>query len=203
MFILFLSTLHAAELKILVVDTKARPVHDAYVELLAKDSSHRVKPASGVIDQVDKEFTPLLSAVPVGSRVSFPNSDNIQHQIYSFSKTKPFDLPLFEKNESQSVRFEQAGIVQMGCNIHDWMLAFLYVYESEYFQKTDEAGAVQFSALAEGAYVLRVWSPRLKKNRVPVEVELMVAPDVNLDYTQEIKVRKKIRKKPRIEDEDY
>ena len=133
----------------------------------------------------------------------FPNSDNIQHQIYSFSKAKSFDLPLFEKNESQSVLFEQAGIVQMGCNIHDWMLAFLYIYESEFFQQTNTSGIAHFANIKEGEYVLRVWSPRLKKNRVPVEVDITVIAGVNPDYTQEIKVRKKIRRKPRIEDEDY
>ena len=122
MFILLLIRLHAAELTISVVDKKSKAVADAYVELVAKDKSHRVKAKKGTIDQVDKEFDPLLSAVPVGSQVAFPNSDNIQHQIYSFSKAKSFDLPLFEKNESKSVLFEQAGIVQMGCNIHDWML---------------------------------------------------------------------------------
>ena len=99
MFILFLSTLHAAESKSLVVVTKARSIYDAHVELLVKDSRHRVKPASGVIDPVDRERARIFSAVPVGSRVSSPNIDNIQHPIDSFSNTRSFALPLFNQTE--------------------------------------------------------------------------------------------------------
>ena len=79
-----------------VVDKSGAPIQDAYVELIPKKEPATVQPKDKVIiDQVDKEFVPMVSAVPVGTTVFFPNSDNIQHQIYSFSSAKNFDLPLY------------------------------------------------------------------------------------------------------------
>jgi plastocyanin len=193
----------AADVSISIIDQKSSPVSDAYVELIALDGSGRALKQKGIIDQVDKEFDPLVSAVPVGTVVSFPNSDNIQHQIYSFSKTKSFELPLFAKNNTQSVQFDQAGIVNMGCNIHDWMLSYLYVYESQWFGAVDKKGDVSFVGIAAGAYTLRVWSPRMKNNRSIVEKEVIVHEAENSTVVQSLKVRKKIRRRPRVEGDAY
>jgi len=191
----------AADITISVVDQKSNSVVDGYVELFSLSGTSKAKVSSGTIDQVDKEFTPLVSAIPVGSTIFFPNSDNIQHQIYSFSKSKEFDLPLFAKNDTQKVVFDTAGIILMGCNIHDWMLSFLYVYESAFFAQTNTNGAVIFSDVPAGEYELRTWSPRLKNNRAPVIQKLSISE--NQTITQTIKVRKKIRRKPRIENNEY
>ena len=67
---------YSAEITISVVDQKSNAVSDGYVELYALSGEHKATPGSGEIDQVDKEFTPLYSAVSVGSTVLFPNSDN-------------------------------------------------------------------------------------------------------------------------------
>ena len=193
----------AADIQIQVVDKKGKAVADAFVELVAKDGSNRAKPKSLIIDQVDKEFKPMVSVAPAGSTVQFPNSDNIQHQIYSFSKTKKFDLPLFSKNESKKVVFSTAGIVNMGCNIHDWMLAYLYVYESRFLQKSSTAGIASFSNLPAGSYALRIWSPRLRNTQQAIQVDLQLQDGSNPTSRQQLNVRKKIRKKPRIEDDEY
>jgi len=198
-----LSGANAAEISFQLLDKKGRGVSEAFVELVAKNGRHRASPAKGVIDQVDKEFVPLVSMVPKGSTVSFPNSDNIQHQIYSFSKAKKFDLPLFATNESKTITFEQPGVVKMGCNIHDWMLSFLYVHESEFLVKSDDKGRAKFSSIPAGEYRLRIWSPRMKSNGDIVDHDVTVAETGNSVITHQLKVRKKIRKKPRIEDEAY
>ena len=193
----------AADIQIQLVDKKGKAVADAFVELIAKDGSNRATPTSLIIDQIDKEFKPMISAAPVGSTIQFPNSDNIQHQIYSFSKTKKFDLPLFSKNESKKVVFSTAGIVNMGCNIHDWMLAYLYVYESRFLQQSSASGIATFSNLPAGAYELRIWSPRLRNTQQAIQADLQLQDGSNSTSQQQLNVRKKIRKKPRIEDDEY
>ena len=201
MFLIVSIFAYSAEITISVVDQKSNAVTDGYVELYALSGQEKSTPGSGEVDQVDKEFTPLYSAVAVGSTVLFPNSDNIQHQIYSFSKSKKFDLPLFAKNDQKKVTFDKAGIIHMGCNIHDWMLSFLYVYESKFFGQTDTNGSISFSSVPDGEYELRIWSPRLKNNRSIVKQTITLPATTSV--TQTIKVRKKIRRKPRIENEEY
>ena len=194
---------YAGDIRISVVDKSSLPVTDAYVEMVAESGEGRAVATTGSIDQVDKEVVPLFSAISVGSTVHFPNSDNIKHQIYSFSKTKSFELPLFAKNDTQKVQFTDPGVVHMGCNIHDWMLSYLYVYESQWFAQTDAAGVVSFVALPEGNYTLRVWSPRLKNNREAVESKVHITKEENAPISQMIKVRSDIRRLPRREGGGY
>ena len=200
MYMIFAFNALAADISIVVLDQKSTPVANSYIELYTP-SLPPPTPQEAVIDQVDKEFVPLYSAVPIGSTVSFPNSDNIQHQIYSFSKIKPFDLPLYEGSHTEKITFTKAGILQMGCNIHDWMLSFLYIYESPLFAQSNQQGLVTFTDLPIGEYELRIWSPLLKNNRKIVIQTIHVTQ--NQTFTQTIKVRKKIRRKPRLENTSY
>ena len=89
----------------------------------------------------------------------------------------------------------------MGCNIHDWMLSFLYIYESKFFGQTNEKEAISFSSVPNGEYELRIWSPRIKNNRAIVKQTLTLPTTTSM--TQMIEVRKKLRRKPRIENEEY
>ncbi len=188
---------------ILVVDKSGAPIQNAYVELIPKKEGATVQPKDKVIiDQENKEFVPMVTAIPVGTNVFFPNSDNIQHQIYSFSAAKNFDLPLYSSSDVNSIVFDKVGVVSMGCNIHDWMLAYVYVYESIHFKSTDSEGLAVFDDLPEAEYTLRVWSPRLRSPKNTIEVDLVVDKDSSMTK-QVLNVRKSVRKPPRIEDKEY
>src|SRR5207248_2506647 len=99
----------------------------------------RLGPVHAVMDQVDRAFAPDLLVIPVGSTVEFPNSDSVSHQIYSFSPTKRFKLPLYRGKPYPPVPFDQAGVVTLGCNIHDDMLAYLVVTDAPWFGRTDKS----------------------------------------------------------------
>lgn len=135
---------------------------DAVVSL----ETARPVPATGIsktvsMDQVNSQFVPAVLAVRAGSLVRFPNNDQIRHQVYSFSPAKKFELPLFQGTTAAPVRFDQAGLVTVGCNIHDWMLGYIVVLDTPYFGKSGSDGRVQIDAPA-GSYTLRVWHPRIK-----------------------------------------
>ncbi len=98
-----------------------------------EEPARRATPVHALMDQVDRAFVPDLLVIPVGSTVAFPNSDAVSHQIYSFSPAKRFQLPLYRGKPYPPVHFEQAGVVTLGCNIHDEMLAYLLVTDAPYF----------------------------------------------------------------------
>ena len=91
--------------------------------------AHPAAPVAAAMDQVDRAFAPDLLVIPVGSTVAFPNSDSVSHQIYSFSPAKRFQLPLYRGKPYPPVVFDQPGLVTLGCNIHDEMLAYVVVTE--------------------------------------------------------------------------
>jgi plastocyanin len=130
-------------------------------------------PVHAVMDQVDKAFTPDLLVIPVDSTVSFPNSDAVSHQIYSFSPAKRFQLPLYRGKPYPPVRFEQPGVVTLGCNIHDQMLAYLLVTDAPWYGRTDAAGSWS-SELPHGRYRVSVWHPRLRDSDADLQRELTV-----------------------------
>ena len=155
--------LNAAELHALVKDSDGKPVEDAVVvamPLEAKNfAKNRVK--NQIIDQIDKEFLPYVLPVYVNTQVFFPNKDNIRHQVYSFSPPKRFELPLYAGTPAAPVIFDKPGVVVLGCNIHDWMLGYVYVSDSPFFAKTSVDGKGVIEDLPAGEYDVRVWHPQL------------------------------------------
>jgi plastocyanin len=118
---------------------------------------------NAVMDQVNRTFVPDILVIPVGSTVAFPNSDSVSHQIYSFSPARRFQLPLYRGKPYPPVVFDQAGIVTLGCNIHDSMLAYVLVTDAPYFGRTDATGSWSVD-LPPGAYRVTVWQPRMQES---------------------------------------
>jgi plastocyanin len=110
-----------------------------------------------VMDQIHKTFVPAVLPVTVGSEVHFPNNDQIHHHVYSFSRTKSFELPLYKGEAASPVLFDKAGVVKIGCNIHDWMAAVILVVPTPFFAVTNETGEFTLSGLPPGTYPLVCW----------------------------------------------
>lgn len=161
----------AAEVSVRVNDGSAA-VSEAVVSL------HRAEPSSAdaraVMDQRDSTFVPGVLPVQVGTVVSFPNSDTVQHQVYSFSPAKPFELPLYAGTPLEPVHFDRPGVVVVGCNIHDWMIGYVVVLDTPYFAKTADDGTVTLQAPA-GRYQLRVWHARQQGEPEQREIDLGAA----------------------------
>jgi plastocyanin len=118
------------------------------------------------IDQIGRRFVPHVSAVQRGTTVDFPNSDQIRHSIYSFSAPKVFEIKLYRGFEAPPIRFDEPGLVVLGCNIHDYMLGYVYVVETPHFGVTDEQGLTTLTGLAAGRFRIRVRHPRSEESRV-------------------------------------
>ncbi len=167
---LFLSALagpaFGGDLSVDVRDTAGRPVRDAVVMVRPNGG---VKPGTPmkvswpmVMAQQNVAFTPYVLVVPLGSAVSFPNKDKVRHHVYSFSTPKRFELKLYGRDESRAVTFDKTGAVSIGCNIHDSMIAFIYVSDTPYAAKSNEAGVAVVGDAPAGGSQLLVWHPDLK-----------------------------------------
>jgi plastocyanin len=128
-----------------------------------------------IIDQVNKRFVPRVSVVRTGTTITFPNSDRIRHQVYSFSPAKTFALKLYAGSPKTPVQFDQPGLVVLGCNIHDTMVAFVGVVDSPYFAKTSESGNATLN-LPAGRYRLRAWHPNALAAIPGREITVAAAP---------------------------
>lgn len=164
----------AATLDALVRTPAGKPLPDAAVvlePLAAPASALRARPHA-VIEQRGAEFAPFVTVVQTGTPVDFPNNDTVRHHVYSFSQPKRFEIKLYAGKPGQPITFDKPGEVAIGCNIHDWMEAYVLVVESPYFGKTGPDGRVSIANLPAGRYRLQLWHP-LQKARTPAaEIEV-------------------------------
>jgi plastocyanin len=196
-----------AEIAVTVTDEQGEPVVDAVVVAVPADGNLRPagkvgdRPRAAVVDQVDKEFTPPVTAIFVGTAVTFPNHDNVRHQVYSFSPAKRFELPLYAGVPAEPVVFDKPGVVVLGCNIHDWMVGYVYVSESPYFVKTGSDGKAVLADLPARVYTLRVWHPRLDgaEDTTRQNAEALLAHRVELAWKLKLKREVKVRRAPTAE----
>ena len=192
-----------AEIAASVTDQQGRPVADAVLVAVPVDGNMRSpqRPREGSIDQVDKEFFPRVTIVPVGASVTFPNHDDVRHQVYSFSPAKRFELPLYAGVPAQPVVFDKPGVVVLGCNIHDWMVGYVYVSESPFFAKTGKDGKAVLAELPARAYVLRVWHPQLEMSEDATHKTIDVSRDrrVEAAWTLNLKREVRVRRAPTSE----
>jgi len=128
-----------------------------FVRALPPEVTVPPTPQSAVMDQIHQEFVPPLLPIAIGTEVSFPNRDQIHHHVYSFSRTKSFELPLYRGEDASPVLFDKEGVVKVGCNIHDWMSGIILVLPTPYFAVTDETGRFVLRDLPPGSYPLVCW----------------------------------------------
>lgn len=187
----------AGAVAVTVTDNKGAPVADAVVSLVPLDApaTFTPPPAPVVVAQQGQEFDPYVTVITPGTRVNFPNQDNIRHQVYSLSKTKPFEIPLYGPGTEQSLLFERPGIVALGCNIHDWMSAYIVIVETPHFQKTPATGLARVADLPPGRYRLDVWHPRLA-GESRREVVITAADSATQTISVTLKPDRRLRRAP-------
>jgi plastocyanin len=148
------------------------------VTLRSSDPSRPLaRPVPAVLDQVHRQFTPHVLVIPAGSRISFPNSDTVAHQVYSFSPAKRFELPLYSGKAVPQQTFEREGVVSVGCNIHDQMRAYIYVVAAQYFGRADKDGRWSVPNVEPGVYQLTIWHPRSRSQSPVLEQRVTIGAD--------------------------
>jgi plastocyanin len=193
----FTATAHAADLTVQVRTAAGKPQPDAVVMVYPDVKPASATRAAGPFRMVQKnmQFDPFVLIVPVGAEVAFPNLDTVRHHVYSFSAARPFELKLYGKDEARTVKFDKPGVVAIGCNIHDMMMAFIRIVDTPYAAKTDASGRAVLHDLPNGSATIRIWHPYLKAKdneiaktaslsgaaQLVIPVEMRPAPE-RMDY---------------------
>lgn len=173
------SVSYAGNIAVTLLDNQQKPLANAVVYLLPKTASVEPVEKMAIMDQVDTQFYPHILAVQRNTQVSFPNSDSIQHHVYSFSSAKVFELELYKGLRADPLLFDNLGVVEMGCNVHDWMLGYIYVVDTPYFKKSGIAGEVIIN-VPDGEYTLKAWHPRISDSPESFQMMLSVQGDTQI-----------------------
>jgi plastocyanin len=171
-----LTAMAGGNIRVEIKNAKGEPIADAVASLISLTTTADLNPPAEPVSvvQSEEEFSPYVTAIVAGTKVSFPNRDKVQHHVYSLSKAKSFELPLYRDQPHEPILFDHAGIVSLGCNIHDWMSAYIVVLATPYFAKTLADGVAPLTTVPPGRYRLEVWHPR---------IAAVVTRDVTIDPT--------------------
>ncbi|SRR5581483_5210888 len=135
--------------------SKGKPAANAVVYL---EGDQKSKPlAHAVVDQRDRKFIPHISVVTVGTTISFPNNDTVFHNVFAEFEAKRFDLGMYPRGTSKTVRFDRPGLVAILCNVHSEMSAYVMVVDTPYYAIADAKGKFSIAGVLPGRYILRVW----------------------------------------------
>ena len=189
LFLLASFQVNAGEVTVTVTDNLGAPLANAvvYAEPIGKTVP---KPtSSGMVEQKNKQFIPLVTVIQSGSNINFPNRDLVRHHVYSFSPAKTFELKLYSGVPASPVLFDKAGTVVLGCNIHDNMLAYIHIVDTPYFAKTDDNGKVKLNDLPGGQYQLKVWYYATTKENLITEQNLNIKGSESASFKLETRTK--------------
>jgi plastocyanin len=176
----FVAKVSAGSITATVTDEQGRPLPDAVV-MITPEAGQPIPPLAGsqiataTIDQKDETFVPFVVVIRTGGTVTFRNGDRIRHHVYSFSPIRQFEFVQPPGDISPPIRFDRPGEAALGCNIHDQMIAYVYVTNAPWAAVTGANGQAMIAAVPAGHYVATVWHPRLKPRSEPPAVAVALA----------------------------
>lgn len=170
----------AVEVQVTVQDGAGKPLPGAVVFLDSAEARKLARPMTlQDMAQQKRRFVPEVLVVTAGTEVQFPNRDTVRHHVYSFSPAKKFELQLYSGTPANPVVFDRPGVVVLGCNIHDQMVAWILVLETPFFaQGGSPFGNARIDKVPAGAYTLRVWHAGLPVGAPAYSQPLTVAEGV-------------------------
>jgi plastocyanin len=162
----------AAGIVATVTDQDGKPLADAVVTVQPRGATPMppaasLQLASAMIDQQEEMFMPTVVVIHTGGSVVFRNSDRTRHHVYSFAPIKQFEFVQRPGDSSPPVRFDTPGSAAIGCNIHDNMVAYVYVTDAPWAAVTDQNGRATVTDLPAGNFTATVWHARLRPAAAP------------------------------------
>jgi plastocyanin len=199
-------TVSAATLTVHVT-ADGHPLSDAVVTAVPRELSqagpaNRAHPKATMVQQ-SQQFSPYVLPVQVGTVVEFPNRDPFRHHVYSFSPAKQFELKLYGGDQTETVTFDKPGIVALGCNIHDNMLAYIDVVPTPYFGTSGSDGKVEINDLPAGTYTVGLWHPHQKGTPQGEDVVLSESTKSEIHLTAQIQRQRYQRRSGAVDEKAY
>lgn len=183
----------AATIQASALDRDGHPLTDALIYLEPSNPADLppLKVEDAVVAQEGMQFKPYVTIIHPGANVTFPNRDNMEHHVKSFSPAKPFEIKIFSSGTPPPVLFDKPGIVALNCLIHDWMRAYILVLDTPYYAKVESSGMAVLRNVPPGRYTAYAWHPDLGTFLAPLQTPVDLSGDTTLKFDFPIVPRKR------------
>jgi hypothetical protein len=143
----------------------------------------RLEPREVLLDQRRCRFVPRVLTAPAGSTLVVANGDPILHSAHGWmGRASVFNVPTPEQGERVSKALARPGLVRVGCDVHSWMSAYVWVADGP-AAVTGADGVYALAGLPPGTWTVTVWHERLGERTA--EVRVPASGDATHDFTFE------------------
>ncbi len=130
-----------------------------YIREVNQNKGFKPPQAAMTMASENMEFDPEVLPILAGTAVAFPNNDDTVHNAFSISKADPFDVGTYGRGAGKKVVFKNPGQINVNCNLHPHMAAYILVLGNPYFTLTDEKGSFTLQDVPAGSYTVVCWFP--------------------------------------------
>ena len=142
----------------MLIDNKG--VRNSVISLHGK----KLKKKSGEykLNQKQCQYKPHVIAIPVNSELKIHTSDPINHNIHTYSfENDPINIMFLPGQDAYSQEMEEAEIIKVECDLHNWMRAWIVVTPNAYSTVSDSDGSFEIPDVPPGKYELTAWHETL------------------------------------------
>ncbi len=168
-------------------------IKNAVVSITKISKGKKFEGGTTTIDQKGCVFIPHVSMVPPGSTIELLNSDDIMHNLHSWSmKNTAFNEGVTGHGKLPKT-FEFPETIKITCDVHKWMTSWLIVQENPYYAITGADGKFKLEGVPAGTYTVQAWQESLGKTTQ--EVTVSAGGEAKADFELEEKSKKKRKRK--------
>lgn len=168
----------------LVINGDSKGVKNVVVSLVGIAEGKKIDASAATLDQKECVFIPHVMAVSAGADVDLLNSDNVMHNLHSWSIKNPAFNEGVSGGGKMTKKFEIPEIVKITCDVHKWMSSFVVVNDNPYFAVTDENGGFRIENVPAGKYAIEAWQEKLGKRKGEVTVKPKEEVVVDFDLSK-------------------
>lgn len=146
-------------------------IKNVVVSIAVKEAKLKLPEKPIALDQIACVFEPHVILLPVGSTVEYLNSDSISHNVRTLArKHEAINKTVAPGGKETQLLDQGADKIEIKCDLHPWMNAWLFVSDTPFAALTDADGRFQIEGLPPGEHKLVLWHERLPKAEATVTV---------------------------------
>lgn len=168
----------------LVINGESKGIKNVVVSLVDIAAGKKAEITTASLDQKECLFIPHVVTVSAGASVDMLNSDNVMHNLHSWSIKNPGFNEGVSGGGKLTRKFDIPEVVKITCDVHKWMSAFVVVKANPYFAVTDEGGRFKIENVPAGSYKIEAWQEKLGKKTSDVTVKANEEATVDFVYAK-------------------
>ena len=133
-------------------------------------------------------FKPFVQVAPKGAELTIVNRDPLLHNIHAYeqigrARRTMFNIaqPTAGQTDVAPLRMRRGFVVEIDCDAHNWMSAWIYTAEHPYLAATGPDGLFDIGDVPPGSYELVMWHPLLGEVTRDVTLAAGETAELSLD----------------------